>query len=124
MLDFMVEGGMAMWPLLILCLVCLGAAIRFAARPDRRWLTFTALVALTITISVAHAMLVNVGSVFNALSDPGGCPDNALVHCLLSGLKESTRPGALAGIFLTLASLAVAIGVFRRVFWAAPAASR
>ena len=121
MLHFMIEGGFAMWPLLVFCLVCLGAAIRFAARPDRRWLTFTAAMAVAIGINVAHAILVNVGSVFHALETADACRDTPLVHCLFAGLKESTRPGALAGIFLTPAALAVAIGVFRRGFWSPPA---
>ena len=40
-------------------------------------------------------------------------PDSDVVRVFFAGLKESSRPGALGGLFLTLAALCVAVGLFR-----------
>ena len=110
-LGFMREGGWAMWPLLLFGLVCLGAAVRFATRPGPRWLAFTGAMWLTILTTITHAVLTNLGSVFRYLSTTTASDDRTVL--LFVGLKESLRPAALGGTFLTLAALCVAIGAFR-----------
>jgi len=40
-------------------------------------------------------------------------PDAQIPRTLLIGLKESTRPAALGGIFLTLVPLCAAVGLYR-----------
>src|SRR5688572_18880858 len=107
---FMREGGFGMVPLLLFGLVCLGAAIWFALRPTVRALAFTGVMWLLVLTSTMHSMLFNVSTVFLHLQDARRAPQDMLVRILFAGLKESMRPGALAGIFLSLALLAVAVG--------------
>jgi hypothetical protein len=113
LVDFMNEGGWAMWVILIFGLVCLGAAINFARRPSGDRLACVGAMWLTTLCAVLHGMLTDVASVFQGVADPERFPDVIFLRVLFTGLKESTRPGALGGIFLTLGALCVAIGLFR-----------
>jgi hypothetical protein len=113
LLDFMKEGGWSMWPILIFGLVCVGAAIHFARRPSGDRLACVGAIWLTTLCAVLHGMLTDAAAVFHALGDPNRFSDAILVRVLFTGLKESTRPGALGGIFLTLGALCVTIGFFR-----------
>lgn len=113
MMMFFKEGGWAMWPILILSLVTVGAAARFASRPDRRQIGFLASMALATVISVFHATWVDIGSVLGALSDETRVSDAMMPRVLAEGLKECTRPGALGAGFLTLAAILVAVGMLR-----------
>jgi hypothetical protein len=108
-----VEGGWGSWAILIFGMVTLGASIRFAVKPDRAQLPFLAAIALTTLISAVNACWSNVAVVFSVLEDPAKVADSELVRILFVGLKESSRPGTLAGIVLTLACLLVSIGFLR-----------
>jgi hypothetical protein len=110
--EFMIEGGPGMWPIMLFGLICVGAGVRFATRPDRRWLGITAAMWLTVVTATLHTTLIDVTSVLSGISDPKIPGDDRLLM-LLQGLKESFRPGALGGIFLTLAALALAVGALR-----------
>lgn len=117
--NFMREGGFGMVPLMLFGLVLLGAGIWFAVRPQRRSLAFTGAMWLLVLTTMMHAMLVNVSAVMRAMQDGWDSPFPSLAAFLGTGLKEASRPGALGGIFLTLAMLAVAVGLFRKRFWEA-----
>ena len=106
-----------MWPVLVLGLVTLASAARYMARPERFCLPFIAALWVTLVIAVAHATVTDVAAVFRYLEEPARAPDGQVARMLMMGLKESTRPAALGGIFLTLAPLFVAGGIYRE--WAA-----
>ena len=108
--EFMREGGWGMWPAMLLGLASLASAIRYALRPEKQWLRFVAALWLTLVVSVVHASITCVAAVFGYFQDPARALDPRLV---LIGLKESTRPAVLGGIFLTLVPLLAAIGIFR-----------
>ena len=111
--EFMREGGWGMWPVMLLGLVALASATRYAIRPERLCLRFVALLWLTLLVAVVHASVTDVAAVFRYFEDPVRAPDNQIVRMLFMGLKESTRPAALGGIFLTLVPLIAAAGVYR-----------
>jgi Na+/H+ antiporter NhaC len=113
MLDFFKEGGWGMWAILVFGLITLGAAIRFAARPERRQMGFLGAMSLTTVIATLNATWTDFGAVFNALSDEKRVPDADLTRTMWEGLKESTRPGAFGGGLLTIACLLFAVGVLR-----------
>ena len=113
MIEFFIEGGWAMWPLLVLGMVTLGAAGRFMRNPETPQLKFVAAMALATGVMTLHATWMDVGMVFKTLSDPQRVPDAELTRTLFVGLMESTRPGTLAGTLLTLAALLVAVGFLR-----------
>ncbi|HEY7375278.1 MAG TPA: hypothetical protein VIF57_24170 [Polyangia bacterium] len=111
--QFMREGGWGMWPILLIGLVALASAGRYAARPEPFCLRFVAAVWLTLLVAVVHATVTDVAAVFRYFEDPGRAPDAQIARTLLIGLKESTRPAALGGIFLTLVPLLAAAGIYR-----------
>jgi hypothetical protein len=115
--EFMREGGWGMWPILVLGLVTTASAARYMAGPQRYCVPFVAALWVTLAVAVAHATLTDVAAVLRYLEDPARAPDGQVARLLMTGLKESTRPLALGGIFLTLAPLFVAGGIYRE--WAA-----
>jgi hypothetical protein len=108
--EFMIEGGWGMWPVLLFGATCLAGAIRFALTPHRRWLAFTGAMWLTVVTTIAHAIVTDVGAVLRFLA---ASAQEHTVQILFQGLRESLRPAALGGFFLTLAALALAVGAYR-----------
>lgn len=113
MMEFFKEGGWGMWPILVLGLVTIGASGRFAIKPQRRQIGFVGAMALATVVSVLHATWTDLGAVFNFCSSEQGASDSQLMRIFFEGLKESTRPGAMGGAFLTLAAILFAVGVLR-----------
>jgi hypothetical protein len=121
--EFMREGGWGMWPVLLLGVVGLASATRYAFRPERLCLRFVAVLWVTLLAAVVHATVTDLAAVFRYFEDPGRAPDSQIVRLLLTGLKESTRPAALGGIFLTLVPLLAAVGIYREYNLGKPATS-
>jgi hypothetical protein len=111
--DFMKEGGWGMWPVLLLGLAGVASAARYAARPVPAWLRFVAALWVTLAVVIVHAVITDLAAVFRYLEDPARAPDPQFARLLVTGLKESTRPAALGGIFLTLMPLLAAVGLYR-----------
>jgi hypothetical protein len=111
--DFMKEGGWGMWPVLLLGLAVVAGALRYAARPGAPWLRFVGALWLTLLVATVHAVITDLGAVFRYLEDVRRAPDPQFARILVTGLKESTRPAGLGGIFLTLAPLMAAVGFYR-----------
>jgi len=110
---FFAEGGWGMWSTLLFGVIALGGAVAFALRPEPRRLAFTGAMWLTLLTATLHAIWTNLAAVFSFLADPERVPDAEVTRVLFQGLKEASRPGALAGIFLTLIPLLVAVGALR-----------
>ena len=121
--EFMREGGGGMWPVLLLGIVALASATRYAARPERLCLRFISILWVTLLVVIVHASITDVAAVFHYLEDPARAPDGQMARLLVTGLKESTRPAALGGIFLTLVPLLAAVGVYREYTLGRPATS-
>jgi hypothetical protein len=111
--EFMREGGWGMWPILLLGLVTLASSIRYLTRPERYSLPFIGALWVALLAAVVHATVSDVAAVFSYLQDPARAPDGEMARLLVGGLKESTRPAGLGGIFLTLSPLLVAGGMYR-----------
>jgi hypothetical protein len=109
--EFFVEGGWGMYPTLVLGLVTLVAAARFAWAPERRRLGFIAGMWATTLAQILHSTLTDFAAVFSALVHIAE-PDDR-VRVMFEGFKECTRPGILGGVFLILALLFVSIGLNR-----------
>ncbi len=113
LLDAFREGGWGMWPVLIFGMVTLGAAARYARRPGIAQLRFIAAMWLTTLVTALHATWTCFAAVMRYLEDPARVPDAEVTRTLFVGLKESTRPGTLAGLLLSLSCMLVAIGLHR-----------
>jgi hypothetical protein len=111
--QFMREGGWGMWPVMLLGLAVVAGAVRYASHPGAPRLRFAAALWLTLLVATAHAVATDVAAVLHYLEDATRAPDSQFSRILVTGLKESLRPAALGGIFLTLAPLVVAVGFYR-----------
>lgn len=111
--EFMREGGWGMWPILLLGLVTLASSIRYMARPERYCMPFIASLWVALLVVVVQATISDLAAVFSYLEDPVRAPPAQVVRLLFGGLKESTRPAGLGGIFLTLSPLLIAGGIYR-----------
>ncbi len=115
MLDFFMEGGWGMWPVLALGLVMMGVAVRYAMDPTAPRLRVVITAGVALTVTMVHATWTDIAAVLFALQDPQRVPDDQLVRILFAGLKECTRPGAMGGAFMMVACVAVVLGAWREV---------
>jgi hypothetical protein len=110
MMEFFVEGGWGMFPVLVMGLLLVGAGVRFAihGQPIRLW--FIATLALTLLVTVAHATWTCLAAVLRFLEtvEPA-----QFRHTLLVGLRESTHPATLGGALLSLSLVLVTLGIYR-----------
>lgn len=113
MLQFWMEGGWGMFPVTAFGIVMIVAAARFAFDGELLRLRFVGAMGVVLTAAMLHAMLTDVAAVFSYLSDADRVPDGQIGRILVTGLMESTRPGALGGALLVLALVLVAVGVSR-----------
>ena len=113
MLEFFREGGFGMWGVLVFGLAALAGAARYAWDLDPSRLRFSAVMTIAVAAASCHAMLIDAAQVFWFLEDPERVADAELTRVLLTGLKESTRPGGLGGIFVVLALVLMAVGIHR-----------
>jgi hypothetical protein len=110
MVQFFVEGGWGMVPILVMGLVLVWAAARYAADGEPVRLRFIAALGLALAVTIVHATWTCIAAVLAYL---GTLPDAEIGRTLRIGLVESTRPATLGGALLALALVIVAVGVYR-----------
>jgi hypothetical protein len=113
MASLFIEGGWGMYPVLVFGLMLLWASGRYAHDLQPARLRFSVAMAVVVIISAFNAMLTAVAATLWYVQDPVRTPDAEFARTLVTGLKESSRAGALGGVLLTLAAVLVAVGVYR-----------
>jgi hypothetical protein len=110
MIQFFLEGGFAMYPVLIIGLVLLGTSIRYAidAEPIRRG--FIAAMALALIATTIFATSLGLAAVFQYLETVA---EAEFAATLVTGLKEVSRNGILGGGLLALSLILTAVGAYR-----------
>ena len=98
MLDFFREGGWGMWPILVFGMVTVGAALRFARKPETGQLRFIAAMGLTTLVTTFHATWTDIAAVLGYLGQQEEMAEAQFRQILVIGLKESRAgPGTLGG---------------------------
>jgi len=110
MVDFFREGGWGMLPILVMGIVLVWAAVRYAADGEPIRLRFITALGLALAATIAHATWTCVAAVLAYLQK---LPEAEIGRTLRLGLLESTRPATLGGALLSLALVIVALGVYR-----------
>ena len=110
MAQFFLEGGAAMYPILIIGLVLLGASTRYAidGEPIRRG--FIHALAWTLVAMILFATWLGLASVFHYMETVAAA---RFAPTLMIGFKEVCRNGILGGGLLTLSLVLTAIGTYR-----------
>jgi hypothetical protein len=109
MADFFVEGGWGMYPVLVLGLVLLGAAGRYAMDGEPIRLRFVTALSLALLVTMLHATWTCVAAVLHHMQAVAA---QDFQGTLMTGLMESTRPATLGGALLTLALILVSVGTY------------
>ena len=113
MVEFFMEGGWGMYPVLILGVLLVGSAGRYAFDGEPVRLRFIGVLSLTLLAFIATGLTADVAKVFWYLESPERASDAMLLRTLFEGLKESSRPALLGFPLLGLALALVSIGVYR-----------
>lgn len=114
MVQFFMEGGWGMYPVLIVGVILLVSAAQYAFDGEPVRLRVITALALLLLVFVAEGMLTDVATVlWYVASDEHGLTPELRSRALLEGLKESTRPGVLGLGLLGLGLTLVTIGVHR-----------
>lgn len=118
--DFIVEAGWGIWPVLLLGGLTLGLALRHAAAPD------PTLVPLCVGFGVATLLFGLLGTVTGLQASVRyvahvEAPDRWL---FLVGLRESLQNLVAALLLTALAALATTLGAYRQARRPAPGGTR
>jgi hypothetical protein len=108
--NFFVEGGWGMYPVLVMGLLLVGAGVRYARDCEPIRLRFIGALSLALVVTMVHATWTCVAMVFRFLET---VPEAEFRRTLMTGLMESTRPAFLGGTLLSLALTLVAVGAYR-----------
>jgi len=111
--QFFVEGGWGMYPVLVLSLILVASAGRYALDGEPVRLHFITAVSLTLLAFIAAGVTAGAAKVFWYLESPERVPDAELPRIFAEGMKECSRPAVLGLPLLGLALILVCIGVYR-----------
>jgi hypothetical protein len=111
--EFFLEGGWGMYPVLVLSVILVGSAGRYAFDGEPVRLRFVGVLSLTLLAFIGTALTADVAKVFWYLESPDRVADAMFLRILVEGLKESSRPALLGLPLLGLALILVSIGVYR-----------
>jgi hypothetical protein len=122
MIDFFIEGGWSMWPVLLIGGVLAVTAGRYMLDREPVRLRLIMVLSLALLAVVAQGILSDVAQVMWVLArenlPPGlgqqaePAPMDVRMRILMEGMKESMAPGILGLGLLALSLILVAIGVY------------
>ena len=107
MLDAFRQGGWGMYPTTIAGLFLIGAAARFAMRPERRRL---ALVRSLAVLTLLVATLGFVTGVIRTFTTAASVDAHELGGCVVEGVGESLNNIGLGLVLLVIATIATVVG--------------
>jgi hypothetical protein len=110
MVQFIIEGGALMFPILVLGVLAVVSATRYLIDGEPVRLRFLTLLALALLVTTALAVVLDVSMVMAGLTTSR--PEHVRV-LLAQGLRESSRPAILGLGALGLALDLVLIGAYR-----------
>jgi hypothetical protein len=110
MMQFFIEGGWGMYPVLVMGVILVVASLRYAMDSEPVRLRFIAAIALALVVTMVHATWTCFAAVFHYLEQS---KDERWLRSLMTGLMESTRPATLGGALLAVGLILVAVGAYR-----------
>jgi hypothetical protein len=109
MREFFVLGGWGMWPTLLFGALMIAAGIRYATRPEKRFVPL--LISLGVMTVVSGSLGFATGLAKSLLGLYGLAPEKH--YYALLGLGESLMDVVLALILVVLATMAATVGAWR-----------
>ena len=111
--EFFVEGGWGMYPVLVLSVILIVSAGRYAFNGEPVRLRFITALSLTLLAFIVAGVTAGAAKVFWFLESPERVSDPMLPRIFATGMKECSRPAVLGLPLLGLALILVSIGVYR-----------
>ena len=114
MMDFMREGGYAMWVVLLFGGITMTAAVIFALRPREEQLGFIRGMSTATVFAIISGVAADLGATFHNVAnreESHNFPDLA-VHTMV-GLSESMSPAILGFTMLGIVWFIMAVGLRR-----------
>ena len=109
MMEHFREGGWGMFPTLVFGLLMLAVAVRYATRPERRYVPLLLGTGVVTLSSGALGFVTGLITTFRYIGQVG--PDRR--YLAIIGIGESLENVAFALIFAVLASLIASVGAWR-----------
>jgi hypothetical protein len=115
MLQFMREGGYAMWFILVLGGVTLGIAVSFVVRPAERKLAVLRPMSVSTLFLTLSGLFAGLAATMKAVTSVPEFADSPDLHkYVMIGLGESMCNAILGFSLLALAWLVIAVGMRRQ----------
>ena len=111
--QFFVEGGWGMYPVLVLSVILIVSAGRYAVDGEPVRLRFVTALSLTLLAFIAASVTGGAAKVFWYLESPERVSDAMLPRIFAEGMKECSRTAVLGLPLLGVALILVSIGVYR-----------
>jgi hypothetical protein len=111
--QFFMEGGWGMYPVLVISVILIVSAGRYAFDTEPARLRFIVALSLTLLAFIAAGVINGAAKVFFYLESPDRVPDAMLPRIFAEGMKECSRPAVMGLPLLGLALILVSIGVYR-----------
>lgn len=110
MMDAFIAGGFGMYPTLVAGLALLAACVRYARRPESRYVPLMLCLGLFTLLAGALGFISGVITVLKAITGPLA---DAGPSVLYIGIQESLHNVALALLLTTLSALVASVGAWR-----------
>ena len=107
------EGGWGMYPVVVLGLLLMVSAGRYAFDGEPVRLRFITILSVTLLVFSVEGTLTTLAKTFWFLEDPTRVPSDQYANILAEGIKESSRPCVTGLAFLGLTLILATIGVYR-----------
>jgi len=111
--QFFVEGGWGMYPVLVLSVILIVSAGRYAFDGEPVRLRFITALSLTLLAFIVASVTAGAAKVFWYLESSERVSDAMLPRIFAEGMKECSRPAVLGLPLLGVAMILVSIGVYR-----------
>jgi hypothetical protein len=113
-LEFFAEGGVAMFPVFIFALASIGAAARYAWRPDDRYIAVLRALSAATAFGSAAAVASCISAVMHHVPANPEWSKSPEIHLIVMvGIGESMAPAILGLGLLALAWVIAAFGLRR-----------
>lgn len=110
MLEFIRDAGYGIFPVMVCGAIAILVALRYATRPERRFVPLVIGFSITTLIMGAIGAIIGLQTTIHALAMAGN--PNPLV--LLEGVKESLNNFVAACLIVALVAVVTTIGSYRR----------
>jgi hypothetical protein len=111
--QFFAQGGWGMYPVLVLSVILIVSAGRYAFDGEPVRLRFITALSLSLLAFIGAGVIAGAAKVFWYIESPERVSDAMLPRIFAEGMKECSSPAVLGLPLLGVALILVSIGIYR-----------